>query len=190
MKKQEEIKTQILKTGGDYCYEMEKRYKRKMEENEKQKKILDKEKENKIREMNLEIQAKSIKTEHIRNLIEQEIITKNNLTMYKIENFYYKSQKKKEHSERDLMRSSENLVKKKMNADLKNKINDKLREMERQRAMETIKENNAKAENFLETKNYLSQQKKILSIELSNDRQKKLEELEILMRKYKEITVK
>ena len=95
----------------------------------------------------MELQVKAIKTMELRKLRQMQINKEATWIMYKIESFFYKSQRKKESNERELMLSSEKLQKKKMDVELKNKRNEYLKEIERQKAIENIKQELAKQEN-------------------------------------------
>jgi len=189
LKRQEEIKIRIEKIKEEDESKKEKKSKKKMAEMEKHKKIFDQEKENKLKEKNLELQQKSLKIIEIGKLRQEEINQKAILTMYKIQSFFDKSERKRESIERENMYNNERLQKKRFDVESKNKRIDYLKEIERQRAIENIQESYKKSEIFLDQKNFLSQKKKILSIEYSNKRKDALDKFEKYMAKYREVNV-
>ena len=67
-----------------------------------------------------------------------------------------------------------------MDVELKNKRNEYLKEIERQKAIENIQELYKKSEIFMDQKNVLAEKKRILAIEYSNKRKDVLDKLENL----------
>lgn len=189
LKKQGEIKTFLEKHQeiDDLKYIQ---LKRKMQELEKKKTLFDQIKDNEIKERIMDINIKSNKTKQSRELIKQEIAKEGEFTMKKIHNFFNKSSKKKELIEREQMFKCEINEQKRNVVELKNKRNDVIREIERKKALGKIHEDCKKSEDFKTQKIINSNKKRILAIELSNQRKLTLDKLDELLNKYKEISVR
>ena len=164
--------------------------KRKMKEIEKQKQLFDKQKDNEIKERIKELNIKSIKTKESREQIQNEITKENHFTMLRIKNFVNKYDRKKEEIERENMFNCEKHEQKRNEVELKIKRNENVKEIERRKALEKIFEDYKKSEDFKSQKIVNSNKKRIISIELSNQRKNTLDKLDALINKYKEISVK
>jgi len=160
-----------------------------MEEMEKNKKAVDKSKEEEIKNRILELKTKAIKNLKKRNIKETEEERNKEEIKNRIENFFFKSQKKKQEIERENMfKNEKNCMKR---SELENKLSriEKVKEAELELEREKMEQNCKRLEEFQEQKQITMQKKRVIAIEVANQRKCSLEKFEDFLNKNIDITV-
>lgn len=188
MKRQKEIQDFMDKTNVNDELKLF-QFQKKMDEIEKFKKKMDQSREIEIKSRNEELKTKSMKNSQNRNL--KEMITdKQRLMMInRMKNFFFKSQQKKELTERELMMKYEVNAQNRTEKETNLRHIQKMKENERMDAYRRIQDIYKKYEEFQDQRLFISNKKKILAIEVANQRKLTLEKFEDFMNKNKDITV-
>jgi len=164
-------------------------FQKKMEDIEKYKKSVDEKRDEEIKNRIHDLNLKSVKSRESRNILEKQDEKKTDNVVYRIMQYYFKSQKKKEEKERENMFKSENNCMKRSEMELKIKRIENVKELERLMERDKIEEKSKTLEEFHDHRLLVANKKRVLAIEIANQRKMKLEKLEEIMNRNKDITV-
>jgi len=165
-------------------------FQRKMEDIDRNKQMVDKNREDEIKIRTLDLKMKSHNSLQSRIKLGKEEEKKNEFVVYRINNFYYKSQKKKEESEREHMFKNESNTLKRNVVEQKIRRIEKVKEVQRLLEKEKIEEVSKKFANFHNQKLLSLNKKRLLAIEIANQRKNTLDKFDDFMNRNKDITVK
>jgi len=188
LKKQEEIQKTLNK-----CRELEENkifeFNRKIEEMEKQKKILSKVKEEQIAQKHIEANNRELKI--IQTLEEKEKLDnfRNDAVISKITKTDFKIKQLREAKETELMQKNEQNILRRTEREMNIKRNENVKEYERKKQMEKLEGNYLKAEEFMDTKNLIAEKKKEINMEIAMQRKNIVGKLEEYLIKHKDLTV-
>ena len=187
-KKQEEVQKHFDKTK-----ELEEiksyEFNKKMDDLEKQKKILEKIREEEINNRKNEFVMKSMKNLHLRNLKEKRDEKKIDSTVIRINEFFYKNRNKKQFIEQELMFKNETNSLKRVEKQMKIRRIENIKEYEINKEREKLEENYKKFEDFHNQKSFFSKHKRYLSLEISKQRKSIVDKFNEYIDRNKEITV-
>lgn len=187
-KKQEEIQKTVNR-----CRELEElkiyEFNRKMEEMEKQKKIMEKMREEELVQRQIEVKNRELKLiqtrqekERIDNFKKDSVVAKINETDYKIENL-------RQAKEVELLQKNEKNILRRTEKEMNIKRIENMKEYERQKQLEKLDEEYRKAEEFRHQKLLIAEKKKEINMQIAIQKKNMVKKLEEYLAKNKEITV-
>jgi trichohyalin len=189
LKKQEEIQKTLNR-----CKELEEfkiyEFNRKMEEVEKQKKIMEKIREEELIQRQIEVKNRELKIiqcrqekERIDNYKKDAVIAKINETELKIQNM-------QQAKEAEIMHIHEKNILHRTEKEMNIKRIENMKEYERQKQIERLDEEYRKAEEFRQQKFLIAAEKKEINMQIAIQKKNMVNKLEVYIGKNKEITVK
>jgi len=187
-KKQEEIQKTLIR-----CKEIEEmkiyEFNKKMEDMEKQKKIIEKMKEEDMVQRQIEAKNRELKLIQAREEKERLDNLKKDFVVAKISETEFKIKRMREAKEIESMQKNEKNILMRTEKEMNIKRIENMKEFERQKQLEKLEENYRKAEEFRDQKNIIAEKKKEINMEIALQKKIMVGKLENYLAKNKEITV-
>ncbi len=188
LKKQEEIQKTLNK-----CRELEDNkifeFNRKMEEMEKQKKIVGKIKEDQLALKQIEAKNRELKIIQTREEKEKLDSLFNEAVIAKITKTDFKIKQLKELKETELMQKNEQNILRRTEREMNIRRIENIQEYERKKQIEKLEDNYRKADEFIETKTLIGEKKKEINMEITIQKKNIVGKIDEYLVKHKDLNV-